>query len=110
MNEPAGAGYSQAAVQHHPNRRSRLHTRQAAGQKRIIRLHGADPDQYGIGLRSQQMRARLRSLARDRHWFAAGGANLVVGGHRALEDDMGSAVADAPEVSGMIARGLEAAC
>jgi hypothetical protein len=36
-----------------------LHARQAAGQQRIVRQHGADADQDGVALRAQQMHARL---------------------------------------------------
>ena len=109
MDQPAGAGHAQRAIQHHPHRRARFHARQAAGQKRIIRQHGADADQDGVALRAQQMHARLRRLARDRDRLVAGGADLVVGGDRELQDHMGALVADAAEMPGVIVGGFRGA-
>ena len=102
-------GMRKRAVQHHPHRRARLHARQAAGQQRIVRQHRADPDQDGVALRAQQMHPRLRGLAGDRDRLAAGSGDLVVGRHRELQDHMRALVADAPEMPGMIARGLRGA-
>ncbi len=106
MDQLAGAGQPQRAIQHHPHRRARFHPRQAAGQHRIIRQHGADADQDGVALRAQQMHARLRRLARDRDRLVAGGADLVVGGDGEFQDHMRALVADAAEMPGVIARGF----
>ncbi len=109
MDQSAGAGQPQRAIQHHPHRRPRFHPRQAAGQNRIIRQHGADADQDGVALRAQQMHARLRRLARDRDRLVAGGADLVVGGDGELQDHMGALVADAAEMPGVIVGGFRGA-
>ena len=53
-----------ATIQHHPHRRARFHAGQTAGQQRIVRPHGADPDQDGVALRAQQMHPRPRGFAR----------------------------------------------
>ena len=68
--------------------------------------HGADADQDGVALRAEQMHARPRRLARDRNGLVAGGRDLVVGGHRELQDHMRALVADAAEMPGMVVRGL----
>ena len=109
MNQPRAAGNAQAAIQHHAHRRAGRHARQAAGQKRIVRPHGADPDQDGVALRAQQMYPRLCGFARYRDRLVAGRADLVVGRHRQFQDYVGTPVSDAPEVSGMIARGFSRA-
>src|ERR1700688_5337328 len=41
-------------------------------------------------------------LARDRHLLVAGSRDLVVGGYRELQDHMGTLVADAPEMPGVM--------
>ena len=69
--------------------------------KRIVREHCPDPDQNGIALRPQQMRARFGEFARNRHRFVTVSCNLVVGGDRQLQDHMRTPLADAPEMSGM---------
>ena len=102
-------GMRKRAIQHHPHRRARLHARQAAGQQRIVRQHGADADQDGVALRAQQMHPRPRGLARDRDRLVAGGADLVVGGDRELEDHMRALVADAAEMPGVIVGGFRGA-
>ena len=109
MNQFAGAGNAQATIQHHPHRRLRLHARQPAGQQRIVRQHGADPDQDGVALRAQQMHPRSCGFARDGDRFAADGPDLAVGRYREFQDHMGPLVADAPEVPGMVARGFRGA-
>ena len=78
MNQSAGAGYAQAPVQHHPHRRTVFHAGQPAIEQRIIRPHGADPDQDGVALRAQQMHPRLGGLARYRYRFVAGTGDLVL--------------------------------
>src|SRR5258705_1378479 len=52
------------------------------------------------------MHAVFRGLAGDRNRLVAGGADLVIGGDRQLQDPMRALVADAAKVSGMVARGL----
>src|SRR5882724_9196235 len=52
------------------------------------------------------MHPRLGGFARYRDGLAAGGADLVVGRYRELEDHVRALVADAPEMSGMIVCGL----
>src|ERR1019366_242252 len=56
----------------------------------------------GVALRAQQMHARPCSFARYSDRLGAGRADLVVRGHCELEDHVGTLVADAPEVPGMI--------
>ena len=73
-------------------------------EQRIVRQHGADPDQDGVALRAQQMHPPPRGLSRDRDRFAAGGADLVVGRYRELQDHMRALVSDAAKMPGMIAR------
>src|SRR3954451_4464657 len=106
MNQSASAGYAQASVQHHPHRRTAFHTGQAAIQQRIVRPHGADPDQDGVALRAQQMDPRLGGFARYRYRFVAGTGDLVVLRYRKFQDHMWPLVANAPEVPGVIARRL----
>ena len=76
---------------------------------RIVRAHGADADQDRIALRAQQMHACPRSLPGDRNRLAAGGGDLVIGGDREFQNDMRTLVADAAEMSGVIARGFRSA-
>src|SRR5579872_905653 len=109
MNELASLRGSQRAVQHEANRRACFHARQAACEQRIIRQHRADTDQNGVALGPQQLRARLRHFSRDRNRPMAGASNLVVARDREFQDHMWTVVADAPEMSGVIARGLERA-
>ena len=109
MNQPAGAGYPQAPVQHHPHRRTRFHARQPAGQKRIVRQHGADPDQDGVALRAQQMHARLGGFARIATGLRPAAPILSSLDTASLRITCGTLVADPPEVSGMVARSLERA-
>ena len=75
-------------------------------KQRIVREDRADPDQDGVALRAEQVHPGSGGFAGNRHRLAAGGADPIVAGYRELEDQMRTLFADAPEMTGVIVRGL----
>ena len=97
---------AKVTVEHHTDRRSLLHARQAAGQQRIVRQSRADADQDRIMHRAHQMHMRIRRLARDRDRLAPGEPDFAVGRNRKLERDMRTMIANAADMPVMVVRAL----
>ena len=110
MHQAAGAGNAQAA------RSSTTRTGERAsmpGSRQVSSGSSASTVPMPTRMASHCARSRctrvLRGLAGDRDRLVAGGADLVVGGDRELEDHVRAPVADAAEMPGMIARGFRGA-
>ena len=93
---------TQGRVEHHAHRRTFLHAGQPARQQRIVGQCSADSDHDRIALRPQEMHTIARLHPGDGNRRPACRPSFAIRRDRELEHDVGTAVAHAPDVSGMV--------
>ena len=91
----------QHGVEYDAHRRTLRHSRQATGEQRIIREHRADAGEHGVVHRPHEMHVCGGSFAGYPCGLASRQRDLSIRRDRKLERDVGAAILNAPDVTGM---------